>query len=219
MKKQILISLIGAPASGKGYIGEKIIHDLMSDYGYQENEIQSISISHLIKQEIQSQSETGKIISEKKDAGLLINNQIINEMLQKALNESDAKIILLDGYPRTTQQVHELEKLENKYNINVIFRDAEPETILERVKNRRVCSICGTTYTAADDDSVCACGGKLIKRKDDENIAVRLAEFEKETKPAIKLLEESGLHFFYVNSHTDGEEAACKILKEIMTAA
>ena len=176
MNKKFVISLIGAPASGKGYIAASLIKRLKDDYGFEESDIAAISVGAMIRQELKSQTPLGQKLAANMKEGGLAPDSIVNEMLSDTLENIKAKILILDGYPRTVGQVKEFDKLVAKYNSAVIFRDTPVDLILERVKNRRICEKCGMAHDIGD--GACPCGGRLIKRKDDEVLPERLAEYE-----------------------------------------
>jgi len=72
-----------------------------------------------------------------------------------------------------------------KNEIRVLELDVDNEVVIQRISQRRVCSSCGKTYGPQDKIDVCSCGGKLVKRKDDEEAVVRnrLEKYESETRP------------------------------------
>lgn len=195
MNKKFVISLIGAPASGKGYIAASLIKRLKDDYGFEESDIAAISVGAMIRQELKSQTPLGQKLAANMKEGGLAPDSIVNEMLSDTLENIKAKILILDGYPRTVGQVKEFDKLVAKYNSAVIFRDTPVDLILERVKNRRICEKCGMAHDIGD--GACPCGGRLIKRKDDEVLPERLAEYEEMTKPAVIELKNEGNNFFW----------------------
>ena len=211
MNKKFVISLIGAPASGKGYIAASLIKRLKDDYGFEESDIAAISVGAMIRQELKSHTPLGQKLAANMKEGGLAPDSIVNEMLSDTLENIKAKILILDGYPRTVGQVKEFDKLVAKYNSAVIFRDTPVDLILERVKNRRICEKCGMAHDIGD--GACPCGGRLIKRKDDEVLPERLAEYEEMTKPAVIELKNEGNKFFWYEGMAEGEEIAREFLE------
>ncbi len=211
MSKKFVISLIGAPASGKGYIASCLTKDLEKKYGFSAEEIADVSMGELIRREKKAGTAIGQaLIANMKEGGLAPDN-LVNKMLIDELCQLNAKVLILDGYPRTVGQVQEFYHLMKDFSSAIIFRDTPKELILERVKNRRICAVCGKGQEVSN--GVCQyCGGKLIKRKDDEVLSERLAEYEKVTKPAVLELKKEGKNFFYYNGKTEGEEIAEKFL-------
>ncbi len=110
---------------------------------------------------------------------------------------------LLDGFPRTVAQAEALEKLMLREEVAmtaVLNYELPLEEVVARISGRRTCSKCKAVYhvtsrppRAAD---VCDhCGGKLFQREDDrpESVRVRMAAYEKSTRPLIKFYQERGL--------------------------
>ena len=211
MDKKFVISLIGAPASGKGYIASSLIKRLKEYYGFTDADITSISVGAMIRQEIKEKTPLGVKLAANMKEGGLAPDSMVNEMLSDTLEKIQSKVLILDGYPRTVGQVKEFDKLVVKYNSAVIFRDTPVDLILERVKNRRICEKCGMAHEASD--GVCSCGGRLIKRKDDEVLPERLAEYEEMTKPAVIELKNEGNNFFWYEGTAEGEDIAREFLK------
>ncbi len=211
MDKKFVISLIGAPASGKGYIASSLIKELKESYGFGDGDIKAISVGAMIRQELKEKTPLGQKLAANMTEGGLAPDDMVNEMLSETLEKIKAKILILDGYPRTVGQVKEFDKLVANYNSAVIFRDTPVDLILERVKNRRICEKCGMAHEASD--GVCSCGGRLIKRKDDEVLPERLAEYEEMTKPAVIELKNEGNNFFWYEGMAEGEEIAREFLE------
>lgn len=211
MDKKFVISLIGAPASGKGYIASSLIKRLKEYYGFMDADITSISVGAMIRQEIKEKTPLGVKLAANMREGGLAPDSMVNEMLSDTLEKIQSKVLILDGYPRTVGQVKEFDKLVVKYNSAVIFRDTPVDLILERVKNRRICEKCGMAHEASD--GVCSCGGRLIKRKDDEVLPERLAEYEEMTKPAVIELKNEGNNFFWYEGTAEGEDIAREFLE------
>ena len=211
MNKKFVISLIGAPASGKGYIADCLTKELKNKYGFSDGEVADVSMGELIRREMKSGTTLGQnLIANMKEGGLAPDN-LVNQMLVDELHKLKAKILILDGYPRTVGQVREFHQLMKDFSSAIIFRDTPKELILERVKNRRICAVCGKGQEVSN--GVCQyCGGELIKRKDDEVLPERLAEYEEMTKPAVLELKKEGKNFFYYNGKTEGNEIADSFL-------
>lgn len=210
MSKKFVISLIGAPASGKGYIASSLIKELKETYGFSDEDIADISVGEMIRREKKNNTPLGQVLAANMKEGGLAPDDIINDMLVDELKNIQAKVLILDGYPRTVGQVKEFAKLMKMFSSVVIFRDTPKELILERVKNRRICEKCGTAHNVGD--GVCSCGGRLVKRKDDEVLPDRLAEYEEMTKPAVIELQKKGKNFFWYEGAAEGEEIAKSFL-------
>ena len=144
--------------------------------------------------------------------GMDMFDEMVNDMLVNELKTINAKVLILDGYPRTVCQVKEFDKLMSNFDSAVIFRDTPKELILERVKNRRICEKCGKAHDVGD--GVCECGGRLVKRRDDRVLPERLAEYEEMTKPAVVELKNEGKNFFWYEGTAEG----CDIAREFLAS-
>ena len=80
MNKKFVISLIGAPASGKGYIAASLIKRLKDDYGFEESDIAAISVGAMIRQELKSQTPLGQKLAANMKEGGLAPDSIVNEL-------------------------------------------------------------------------------------------------------------------------------------------
>ena len=143
--------------------------------------------------------------------GGLAPDALVNKMLINTLHKINAKVLILDGYPRTVEQVKEFDQLMKDFSSAVIFRDTPVSLILERVKNRRICANCGRAQEVSNGKCE-YCGGELVKRKDDEVLPDRLAEYEEMTKPAVLELKNEGKNFFFYEGTAEGDEIARSFL-------
>ena len=110
---------------------------------------------------------------------------------------------LLDGFPRTVAQAEALEKLMLREEVAltaVLNYELPLEEIVARISGRRTCTKCKAVYHVASRPprvaNVCDnCGAKLFLREDDrpESVRVRMAAYEKSTRPLIKFYQERGL--------------------------
>ena len=211
MNKKFVISLIGAPASGKGYIASCLIKNLKEKYGFCDDEIANVSMGELIRREKKAGTALGKELAANMKEGGLAPDNLVNQMLITELHKLKARVLILDGYPRTVGQVREFHQLMKGFAYAIIFRDTPTNLILERVKNRRICAVCGKGQEVSN--GVCQyCGGELVKRKDDEVLPERLAEYEEMTKPAVLELKHEGKNFFFYKGNAEGEDIANSFL-------
>ena len=104
---------------------------------------------------------------------------------------STAKGAILDGAVRTVPQAEglgitlaEIGKRVDK----VLLFDVDDEELVRRLSGRTVCESCQTPYMGRDPGTACEkCGGKLVRRKDDEPEAIRnrLEVYRTQTAPVI----------------------------------
>lgn len=131
MKKLFLI--IGAPGSGKTTDAE-LIAKHMSDVAVH------FSTGDLLRLETSSGSAQGKLIESYTSTGNLVPLEIVVQTIIKAIKDTSKNIILLDGYPRSVEQMLELDKVlkEDKSLelVNVIEVQVSEQTARDRVLGR-----------------------------------------------------------------------------------
>lgn len=180
--RKIIFFLFGAPGSGKGYLGDCIKQELVKSGKATEADIRYVSTGDLLREEIASGSELGQELSEIVNSGKLVSDEIVNTLVVKAFDGSEA-FLFVDGYPRTRNQFNALRDIlsNRKFIVISIKRDTPVELIRERVSKRRVCEKCKCTHSV--DDGCCPkCGGKSVVRKDDAIIDNRLNEYYRNTE-------------------------------------
>ena len=182
--------MLGPPGSGKGTQAKFLAKEL---------NIPTISTGEIFRVEMRAGSKLGKQVKERMDAGILIDDELTNEIVKKRLEQSDVvNGYILDGYPRTLPQVKYLEELTNMtLALNV---DSSDEIVTERLAARRACSGCGVNYNILfkppTKEGVCdKCGSELYVRGDAEPEVIkgRLATYHGLIDPILKYYEDKGI--------------------------
>lgn len=100
------IVLLGAPGSGKGTQGEKLV----ARYG-----IPKISTGDALRAAVAAGTALGKQAKAAMDAGQLVDNSIVIGIVEERLQQADAlKGFILDGFPRNTAQAEVLDGMLSK---------------------------------------------------------------------------------------------------------
>lgn len=187
--------LLGPPGAGKGTLAAV----LKKDYG-----LLHISTGDLLREEMKSGTELGKKIKNFVESGELVPDRIVIEMIEQTLEKSGSQVkgYMLDGFPRTTVQAEDLDRILAKIGkpIDVaILMEASLPVILQRLTGRRLCRNCGTIFHVQNKPSrqpgICdACGGDLYQRPDDteETIKNRMLVYAEKTAPIIEFYEKQG---------------------------
>ena len=183
------IVLLGAPGAGKGTQAAKLVEEFATPH---------ISTGDILRAAVKNQTELGKKAKGYMDAGDLVPDSLIIDLMDERLREPDCeKGFILDGFPRTTAQAVALDdmlvRLERPLDAALLV-DVDPEVIIKRLTERRCCKECGYIGTAAD--ATCPkCGGEMYQRDDDNETTVRnrLDVYAKSTSPLSDYYKGKGL--------------------------
>jgi len=143
MKKLFLI--IGAPGSGKTTDAELIAkaNDNITHY----------STGDMFRAEVASGSERGELIKSFIEKGNLVPIEIVIETIVGAIKKAPTDVVVIDGYPRSTEQMVELDNyLANEDDVE-LMSVIEVEVSEETAKNR-IIGRAEEAEVARDDDSV-----------------------------------------------------------------
>ena len=183
------IVLLGAPGAGKGTQAQRLV----ADYG-----VAHISTGDLLRAAVKAQSELGVAAKKYMDAGELVPDQLVIDLVKERLTADDAqKGFILDGFPRNTTQAVTLDTelaVMGRELDGALLVDVPAEVIIDRLSSRRTCRDCG--YTAGPDTTVCpSCAGEMYQRDDDkpETIKNRLDVYEKNTSPLVEYYRGQGI--------------------------
>jgi adenylate kinase len=161
-----------------------------------------ISTGDMLRAAVRERTELGKAAKDVMDAGKLVSDEIIIGIVEERLDKPDAarRGYVLDGFPRTVAQAEALGKITTHRPLDVVVDLEVPrDVVLARLSARRVCSVCGTNYTATGRErSVWTCdncGGDVVQRDDDKPDAInhRLDLYESQTQPLIDYYDRLGL--------------------------
>ncbi|TLP40632.1 adenylate kinase [Arcobacter arenosus] len=130
MKKLFLI--IGAPGSGKTTDAELIAEN--------HKNITHYSTGDMFRAEVASGSQRGALIDTYISKGLIVPIDIAIETIITAIKNAPTDVIIIDGYPRSFEQMNELDKYlvdETEVElVNVIEVVVSPEVARDRVLGR-----------------------------------------------------------------------------------
>jgi adenylate kinase len=160
--------LIGPPGAGKGT--QAVV--LASTY-----KVPAISTGDIFRSNVANETELGLQVKAIMAAGEYVPDSLTNAVVANRLAEADAQAgFLLDGYPRTTDQVNELDHMletqSSALDVVVVIK-ADTDEVVSRLLKRAV--VDGRT-----DDT-------------EDVIRHRLALYEEQTAPLVALYEKKNL--------------------------
>ena len=128
MKKLFL--LIGAPGSGKT-TDASLIAQKHSD------KIVHYSTGDMLREEVASGSELGQTIEDFISKGALVPLEIIVDTIISAINQAPVDTVLIDGYPRSTEQMTALDEIVAKEE-NIELTSVIEVRVSEQVAKDRI---------------------------------------------------------------------------------
>lgn len=204
---------LGPPGAGKGTAAAEVVRALG---------ITHISTGDMFRQAIGKGTPTGLKAKAFIDAGALVPDAVVIEMVRERLSEADcANGYLLDGFPRTVEQAEALGTFSPPdVVIDLVVPD---ELLVSRLTGRRVCGACKGTFhiNRLEDGRVCpVCQGELIQRADDseETIAERLAVYHEQTSPLTDYYKDKNI-LKAVDAIGTPEEVLARVLSALGTQA
>lgn len=175
------IVLLGAPGAGKGTQAKKLVEN----HSYLH-----LSTGDLLRAAVKNQTPLGIKAKSYMDAGDLVPDDLIINMVKERIQEDDAQNgVIFDGFPRTATQAvaldSELAELGKPLDYAILV-DVDKDVIIGRLTSRRTCRECG--YIGTVEDATCPkCSGEMYQRDDDNEATVRnrLDVYERSTAPLI----------------------------------
>jgi adenylate kinase len=123
--------LIGPPGAGKGTQAAL----LAEAYG-----IPAISTGDIFRDNVKNKTELGLKVKSIMDRGEYVPDSLTNELIRNRLSDADAEAgFLLDGYPRTNDQVNELDDiLSSQHRVldAVVLLVADTDELVRRLLKR-----------------------------------------------------------------------------------
>jgi adenylate kinase len=181
---------MGMPGVGKGTQAAR----LSTRFG-----VPHLSTGDVLRQAIRGGSALGQRVRGVLDAGALVSDDLMAEVLSEPLLAARNGFIL-DGFPRTAEQVTILDRLLGSPLDAVVLLNAPEAEIVRRLSGRRVCPQCSAVYHADHRPprvaGVCdVCQAAVSQRPDDreEVVRERLRVYREQTMPVIEAYRQRGL--------------------------
>ena len=188
------IILFGPPGAGKGTQATKVVKKF---------NLHKVSTGDLLREEIKNNTDLGNKIKSMMDAGSLISDNIINDLITKVIsNKKFYNRLIFDGYPRNLKQAENLNSQIKKYKQKiscVLYLNVDKESIIKRISGRQTCVNCGLIfneyyYPASSKNH--SCDPKFLSKRSDDNKKTIINRFEtylNKTLPILDFYKEQNL--------------------------
>ena len=181
---QMRIIMLGGPGSGKSTYSKFLTKEFQIPHVYTGDMMRSLA---------QQDTEIGRKVKSALDKGDYVDTQIVLDTLEARLQRKDTmRGYVLDGFPRSMQQVREMERRNIGYD-HVVFLDVAEDEVVRRLTSRG----------RADDKP------EIIKN--------RIAVYKRETMPVIKHFENKMLNI-RVEGGEQIEDVAANIIDRLEAA-
>jgi Adenylate kinase (EC 2.7.4.3) len=214
------IILLGPPGAGKG-TQAKILQD--------RYHVGQIATGDMLRAEVKAGTTLGRIAKSVMEAGELVSDDLIIDMLRNRLAQEDCRHgFILDGFPRTVPQAEALDAMlavEKQDLRAVILLKVDEDVLVERIAGRLSCAACGAGYHDTMHPTTKAgicdkCGGtEFIRRPDDNPVTVkqRFAAYNRQTAPILPYYQAK--HIYYeVDGMADMDDVTIAIERALRQA-
>lgn len=174
--------LSGPPGAGKGTQSDLLVSQLA---------FRKLSTGDALRAAANEGTEVGKLATEIMNRGELVPDEILLRIVAEALEGCAPQRVVLDGYPRNTQQAEDLATLPFKVEMFILLKITDTDSVA-RIAGRVVCRQCNATFHRYNhppkQEGVCdRCQGELYQRRDDrpEQVSRRVEVYRQETEPVI----------------------------------
>jgi adenylate kinase len=206
----MILVLFGKPGAGKGTQAPLLAKEL---------DVPTLATGDVLRAAVSAGTPLGLEAKGFMHRGELVPDSVILGIVAEELGQPKyAHGVVLDGVVRTVPQAEGLQRMlkagGRKVDAVLCF-DIDNDEIVRRLSGRTVCEKCQTPYTGREPGSTCdKCGGKLVRRKDDEPEAIRtrLRVYEEQTAPVLDWYRRNGVNVVVVDAVGPVDEITSRAL-------
>lgn len=199
---------LGPPGAGKGTQSKLLVER----FG-----LRQVSTGDLFRAALKSKTAVGIEAQRFMDEGELVPDDVVNRIVEEALEEVGPHDFILDGFPRTIPQAAWLLDYLDQHDAPldaVISMRIDEEVVIRRLSRRRMDPATGAIYhldfKPPPPDIP---GERLVQRRDDEPEAIRnrLRVYEAQTRPIKAFLAEH-VYVLEIDGYGEIEDVQQRIL-------
>ena len=205
--------LLGPPGAGKGTQAEPVARRLG---------IPKIATGDVLRAAVREGTEMGKAAERYMNRGELVPDDVILAIMKDAFGRPEmSRGVILDGVVRTVPQAAGLERVLDELGRRldaVLLFEVPDDELVRRLSGRTICERCQTPYTGREPGTSCPkCGGRLVRRQDDEPAAVRrrLRVYRDQTAPVITWYRENGTPLVTIDAVGSPDEVTGRVVRAL----
>lgn len=121
-----IVLVVGGPGSGKGMLCKRL---------EVECNVVHLSSGDLLRTEVERGTALGRQVAKTMERGELVSSAIIVTLVRRRMRNHPGKRVLLDGFPRSLENAHDLVELCGKPEL-ALHLDADDTILMERIIGR-----------------------------------------------------------------------------------